>query len=346
MSPTYQFDQHVAETQSPLSTRDRFDALHKDEQAIARLQIDQAELLCASPAVSSPMELFDMHEDGIGRLKRLVGRDYAFLKPSSILMSVRVNGDVITGDKEKQLRKLVVDELFSDLPKVEFHRTDIVKADLAVQSIPQIHKALCDDYLKNVVAAMECIQRDRHENVMKNFWGSLTYHPENPKVQSYDFYRTLIGYKLVDRKTEHTDRERTYPQYNRRDNVRTIRTKTVHRHTAIYVRETHDLYATHHPLPAPDVPQPPWVTDFINSIHPDLWPGIHVVAGPMFRCTKQREQKFSRDVEAVEVTEKVISTGRLVSPCVMLADTVMIGWSGEDLPKPEPRKSFFSFKRS
>ena len=150
------------------------------------------------------------------------------------------------------------------------------------------------------------------------------------RAGKYDFYRfkrreSRTG-ETVATRTEREERDNTWSEYE-------VITRTTHLEIAdVTEHHEHHLYnAVRHQLPAPQVPKPVFVIEFLKAVPRLAQPHMFIVEGDMAREDMEAWESPVGHRDVQEVTRKLVRTGNMYSPAVTLGEYALVGWSSLDV---------------
>ena len=275
-----------------------------------------------------------------------------------VVRCIHANIEVVLGPgavfTEEELRKEEGMKLMQSFPKIEIPVPDVL--DWNTIALPSDEmKELISTKLKRWIAE-GFVQMEEALLKLKelNFFGGAEVHPDNPKVTRYYFFRHIIRHSKTGVKqdlstpgtvTEKVVRQEDKPFTPGRSwrNVKTTLTRIPTKIGFVLARgrarhEHHTYRTKKHATPAATVPQPQWITDVIESIRDEvLRDNIFVLAGEMAREEIKEvdvsEKHWTARGQKEQVREEIVDQGPLMSPCILIGDLVLCGWSQRDLPE-------------
>ena len=269
--------------------------------------------------------------------------------------AIFANMEIVLGDgakfKASDLRMHERRKLQSLIPKLDVPVPDVMDWNTLAKppnEMKELIMAKLDRWISQVLVATGMLLMELQK---QKFFGQAQIHPDNPTVTRYGFFRHVVRHSGAEKEdratTEKTERKEDKPFTPGRSwrEVKTSTTKIKTKHGYVLSRgraeHWHHTYQTKsHALPASSVRQPAWITAVIDSIRdPILEKNVRVLAGEMAREEIKEvdlgEQRWNEVTEKEEVVEEIVAQGTLLSPCILIGDLVLCGWSQRDLPAEE-----------
>jgi hypothetical protein len=208
----------------------------------------------------------------------------------------------------------------------------------------EVADALCAELLALDASEVLDVLRDAVNETVKRFIGGFRSAFEDLYQRSiigkriwtgtdagkYDFYRlrrmeSKTG-ETVSKCTEREEGGGTWSEYE-------VVTRTSHLKIAdVTEHHEHHLYNAHRvPLPARQVPKPPFVMEFLTAVPKRVQPYIFIMEGDMAREEMEAWESPVGHRDVQEVTRKLVRSGSMYSPSVTLGEYSLVGWSGLDV---------------